>query len=100
MVIGFAAALALPLALGTALGAAAGPHATATPTAASDCRNRLREMIKSRSIADLPHVNQRVTIDPSCRAQLLPRTAMPSISTRKSGSARLCTTTNVLAGGG
>src|SRR5438477_13165894 len=48
MVIGFAAALAP--ALGVALGAAAGPQATATPTAASDCRNRLREMLSSRSI--------------------------------------------------
>src|SRR5947209_6844731 len=99
MVIGFAAALAP--ALGVAPGAAAGPQATATPTAASDCRNRLREMISSRSIGRPPPRGSAADYRPaSPRAQVLLRTATPSISTRKSGSARLAITTNVLAGGG
>ena len=45
---GVAAAEALGLALGA--GAAVGPHATATPTAARDCRKRLREMVGSELI--------------------------------------------------
>src|SRR5207244_4927755 len=52
MVIGFAAALAP--ARWVALGVAVGPQAPATRTAASDCRNRLREMINSRSIGRPP----------------------------------------------
>jgi len=51
MLTGFAVATgaeALELALGA--GAAVGPHATTTPTAASDSKKRLREMVGSELI--------------------------------------------------